>query len=303
MASNSTPFGTMTAPAGTPPDPEEMDQLLEQIKETLQEGELDGGDRELIGRMIAGLGDTRGMVRLQFAEYLGKAIGQPAVPQIIEALSTHENPVIRRASAKTLTLIRDPKAIPTLVKAFLTDEDTVVRGSSIGALADTGKPSVPALLDILSSGDQPESIKGHVAWALAVIGTDAADELFQAAASELDDVRHAAVGAIAGIARENQDEQAITILVTALDDTSKDVRLEAAAALGDVQAATALAKLTEHLGDGDPEVRKGMALALMKVGDRETVAALQGALERETDGGIKPVLALAISQLENRLDG
>ncbi|MEM1425203.1 MAG: HEAT repeat domain-containing protein, partial [Cyanobacteria bacterium P01_H01_bin.130] len=266
---------------------------------------LDPNDRGLIEKMVIGLGDTRGMVRLQFAEYLGKAIGQPAVPQLINALTTHKNPVVRRASAKTLTLIRDPDAIPTLVNAFLTDEDTVVRGSSIGALADTGKPSVPVLLEILSDPSHSEIIKGHAAWALAVIGSDAGDELFKAATSDLDDVRQAAVGAIAGIARESQDERAIAILINALDDANTEVRLEAASALGEVKSAAAQPKLIQqlirHLSDTEAEVRKAMALALMKVGDRDTIPVLQGALEKETDEGIKRVLALAVGQLQTRL--
>ncbi|MEM9770360.1 MAG: HEAT repeat domain-containing protein [Cyanobacteria bacterium P01_D01_bin.73] len=294
-------FGRMTQPAGTPPDPNEMDALLERACDLLQTGEFDRGDRDLIGQMIEGLGDTRGMMRLQFAETLGKGVGEAAVPQLMEALASHENPVVRRASAKTLTLIRDPRAIPTLVNAFLNDEDTVVKGSSIGALADTGKPSVPVLLEILSDTNQPESIKGHAAWALGVIGSDAADELFKAAGSEMDDVRQAAVGAIAGIAREKKDERAIATLVAALDDGNTEVRLEAASALGEVQSAAARPKLLEHLADSDSDVRKGMALALMKVGDRDTVPILKEVLEKEVDPNIKRIMALAVSQLQNRL--
>ena len=181
------------------------------------------------------------------------------------------------------------------------DEDTVVKSSSISALADTGKPSVPVLLEILSDSNQPDSIKGHAAWALGVIGSDAADELFKAADSDLDDVRQAAVGAIAGIAREKQDERAITTLVAALDDSNTEVRLEAASALGEVRSAVARPKLIEHLADGDPDVRKGMALALMKVGDQDTVPVLKEVLEKEADPNIKRIIALAVSQLQNRL--
>ncbi|MGD1937632.1 MAG: HEAT repeat domain-containing protein [Cyanophyceae cyanobacterium] len=294
-------FGRITQPAGTPPDPKEMDALLQRVCDLLQEGRFDTGDRDLIGQMVEGLGDTRGMVRLQFAETLGKGIGKPAVPQLIDALANHENPVVRRASAKTLTLIRDPRAVPTLVNAFLHDEDTVVKGSSIGALADTGKPSVPVLLEVLSDPSQPESIKGHAAWALGVIGSDAADELFKAAVSDMDDVRQAAVGAIAGIAREKQDQRAIATLIAALDDNNTEVRLEAASALGEVQSTAARPKLIEHLADSDSDVRKGMALALMKVGDRDTVSVLKGVLAKEADPDIKRVMKLAVSQLQNRL--
>ena len=80
MVPNSAPFGTMTSPVGPPPDPDAMDALLAQIDQQIQQNnQLDPSDRDLIEKMVAGLGDTRGMVRLQFAEYLGKAIGKPAV--------------------------------------------------------------------------------------------------------------------------------------------------------------------------------------------------------------------------------
>ena len=96
-------------------------------------------------------------------------------------------------------------------------------------------------------------------------------------------------------------EKAIAILINALDDANTEVRLEAASALGEVKSAAAKPKLVAHLNDTEAEVRKAMALALMKVGDRDTIPVLQNALEQEADEGIKRVLALAVGQLQNRL--
>ena len=65
------------------------------------------------------------MVRLSLAETLG-SIGKPATPFLLEALAHHPNSVVRRASAKTLTLICEAIArTTTLLEAFLQDEDQV----------------------------------------------------------------------------------------------------------------------------------------------------------------------------------
>lgn len=50
---------------------------------------------------------------------------------LLEALARHLNPIVRRASAKTLTLICDPIAIPTLLEGFLHEEDKELKKSSV----------------------------------------------------------------------------------------------------------------------------------------------------------------------------
>ena len=47
---------------------------------------------------------------------------------LLEALAHHPNPVVRTASAKTLTLICEAIARTTLLEAFLHDEDQVAGG-------------------------------------------------------------------------------------------------------------------------------------------------------------------------------
>ena len=84
-------------------------------------------DSELLKKMVECMGDSQGMVRLSLAETLG-SIGKPATPFLLEALAHHPNPVVRRASAKTLTLICEAIARSTLLEAFLHDEDQVGGG-------------------------------------------------------------------------------------------------------------------------------------------------------------------------------
>jgi len=278
---------------------EEADALLQSVRSQLENPDFDTGDRALLQQTIEGMGDTRGMVRLGFANALGQ-IGKPATPLLVDALQNHTNPVVRRAAAKTITLISDPAAIPALVQALLTDEDTVVQYSSVGALANIGAPSVPPLLDILKSPDRPEAAKGLAAWALSFIGSDAKEVVYREISSDSTTVRSAVVGAASKIAQETSDDRSIEILLEALNDSESDVRCEAASALANVGHEPAIPHCVALLEHEDGETRKAGALALMKLGDREVLSPLQAALEREADDNIKKAIALAISLLEKR---
>lgn len=277
--------------------PEQTDRLLVKVRRQLAEQTFDPSDRQIIAQMIESMGDKRGLVRLGFAEALG-VVGKPAVPLLLEALANHPNVVVRRASAKTLTLISDPSAIPNLIEALLTDEDTVVKSSAVGALAQTGEASVSPLLEILGSSDSPESTKGLAAWALAFIGAKAKDKLYEAYNSNSPEVRAAVVGAIAKVAEENRESRSLELLVNSLNDTAANVRSEAAAALGNLAHQPAVSKLIELLDYSEGETRKSAALSLMKLKNFDALEPLKAAYARESDEGVKKAIALAISQLE-----
>lgn len=292
-------------PTTEPKSPEEVaaradnDVLLARVQAELAEDRFDVGDRQLIQRMVAGLGDGRGLTRLGFAEALG-VIGKPASADVRAALLHHPDPVVRRASGKTLTLIADPEAVPDLIQSLVTDDDTVVKGSAAGALAATGKPAIAPLLKILGDPERPQDIKGHASWALSFMGEVAAEPLYAAATSKSADVRCAAIAAISGIAKSNDDPQALAIVLAALDDAVDAVRTEAASALGTLGDAAAVDRLLAALADRAADVRKTVALALMKIGDRRAIAALQAARDRESDATLQPVFQLAVTQLERQ---
>lgn len=280
---------------------EEVDQFLAKVRQEVAEGTFDSSDQTSIRLMVECMGDTRGMVRLGFADTLGR-IAKPAVPFLLDALSKHSNVVVRRASAKTLTLIADPDTVSPLVHALLHDEDTVVKGSSVGALARIGAASVPVLLDILANPDHPESTLGHAAWALAFIGTEAKEYLYREINSDSESVRTAVVGAIAKIAQDQGEEQAFNILINALSDSSETVRCEAAAVLGNLAYKPASGRLIELLNHPEPETRKAAALCLMKIKDESALTPLKTAFEKEPDPAIKPIIKLAITQLEKQTE-
>ena len=282
-----------------PMSPEEVDEFLAAARQEVAQEIFDSSDSQRLQLMVECLGDSRGMVRLGFADTLGK-IGKPATPFLLEALLNHSDPVVRRASAKTLTLIADPETVSPLVEALLNDEDTVVKGSAVGALARIGEASVPVLLEILASPEQPESTKGHAAWALAFIGTEAKDYLYREITSNSESVRTAVVGAIAKIAQDREEGEAFEILTNALNDSAEAVRCEAAAVLGNLAYKPAVPRLVELLNHFEGETRKAAALSLMKIKDVSAVTPLQAALKRESEAAIKQVINLAITQLERQ---
>ncbi len=280
----------------------ETDALLEKVSEQVDLEIFDPHDEELLKDLVERLGDPRGLIRLRVATTLGE-IGEPATPFLMAALANHQNVVVRRAAGKTLTIIADPRAVPTLVAALLNDEDTVVQGSAVGALARMGNASVPVLLEILGSSEHPESTKGHAAWALSFIGSEAKSSLYREIDSDSPAIRAAVVGAISKIAQENPDEDvAFNLLIKALTDPEAMVRCEAAAALGNLAYRPAQAQLLELLNHPDWESRKSAALALMKLGDKQVTVNLAAALVQEPEVSVQTVLKLAISQLAKKSD-
>jgi bilin biosynthesis protein len=276
------------------------DELLRTVNKAMAMHEFDDNDTVVLQRIITeGLSDTRGVIRLRAAETLGE-IGEAATPQLIEALLHNPNVTIRRAAAKTIALIEDPSAVPALLHAFLHDEDTVVHGSSVGALARIGEVSVPALLEIIADPQNPETTKGHAAWALSFVGAEAADYLYPALDHESIDVRCAVISAISHVAQEKGDLRACEILVTALQDPSEVLRCEAAAALGQVNYPLAIEPLTTSMEDPSLDVRKAAVSSLGKIGDERSIEPLTAAMNDPLPV-IRVLAKVALQQLQSKL--
>lgn len=275
---------------------EANDALLEAVHGALAAGHFNSHDLDLLQRMIEALDDRRGMVRLGFVEAFGK-IGVPAVPLLLEGLTHHPSPVVRRSCGKALAKTAVASAIPALVAALLGDEDIVVRSSAAGALARMDRAAIPALLQVLSEDHSPTA-KGHVAWALGFMGTAAVEPLKTAFGTATSDARSAIVGAIAGLEPEPTH---VTLIFAALNDCDASVRAGAVTALGRWQWREAVPKLLQMLSDESPEVRRMVAIALGKIGDPSALPELLGRLGQEEEG-VRPVLRLAMGQIERSAD-
>lgn len=276
---------------------EEAAQLAEGLKQQLRQGEIPAGDSDAIEKMVAGLGDKRGLLRLTFAESLG-AVGSAAVPSLCIAMRRHENVTVRRAAAKTLTLINDVKALPDLLEALLEDPDPVVQGSAVGAMACIGAASVDGLLDVLINPKSSQMQIGLASWGLSFVGAKAPEALRKAACSEHAQVRTAAIAALGDQIQQLDDLDARKLLQNALNDPEEEVRAEATTLLGKLHDTNWGAPLLlPMLSDQHPQVRKNAALSLMKLGDPQVISKLRTDLQNEQDSSVITIFNLAINQL------
>lgn len=288
------------------PEPAIADRLLTTVTEQLARRSFDGQDAELLQQMVEALADGRGVVRLQLVEAFGE-IGMAATPYLLQGLTHHPNPVVRRSCGKALAKIGDGAAVAALVDALVGDGDAVVRSSAAGALARMGAAAVPDLLSVLES-DRPAAAKNHAAWALSHMGRAAISELSQAVRSANADVRWGAVSAIANLSLQQeigplaQEAEPATealleeILRNALGDSAPAVRIEAATGLGNLARLDSLQYLLPLLRDPIANVRKAAVFAVMKLDDPAALAPLQE-LYVDLDDTVRAVAALAIAQL------
>lgn len=276
---------------------DEASQLAEELKQQLRRGEIPADDSSSIERMVAGLGDPRGLMRLTFAESLG-VVGQAAVPSLCRALADHESVTVRRAAAKTLTLIEDPRALPVLLQALLNDPDPVVQGSAVGAMAAVGEEAIDNFLQVLINPASSAMQLGLASWGLAFVGARAPDALRKAAASDHPEIRCAAIAALGDQIQSLGDQEARGLVENALADIDTDVRAEAATLLGKLHNPDWAAPLLEPLlSDLQSQVRKNAALSLMKLQATDSQAALTACLQKEQQDDVKAVFSLAINQL------
>ena len=276
---------------------EEALQLADELSEKLSEGEIPRSDAESLKRMVAGLGDERGALRLTFAKSLG-AVGDEALPILCKALRQHQNVIVRRASAKTLNLIGNKDALPYLLEAFLKDDDPVVLGSSAGAMATIGPDAMDSLLGILKNPDCTPFQVGLINLALSFIGSKAPEALLEAADSDVAEVRVAAISALGDQIQKSDDLRAQNRVFQALEDVSADVRAEAVTLIGkSCDAEDVETLLLKKLSDEDTQVRKNTALSLMKLDALGVIEQLKMAEKKEDDPDVKAVLKVAINIL------
>ena len=280
---------------------EEALQLADELSAKLSEGEIPRSDAESLNRMVAGLGDARGALRLTFAKSLG-AIGDEALPILCKALRQHQNVIVRRASAKTLNLIGNKDALPYLLEAFLEDDDPVVLGSSAGAMATIGPDAMDSLLGILKNPDCTPFQVGLINLALSFIGAKAPEALLKAADSDVAEVRVAAISALGDQIQKGDNLRAQNRVFQALEDVSADVRAEAVTLIGkSCDAEDVETLLLKKLSDEDTQVRKNTALSLMKLDAIGSIQQLKIAEQKEDDPDVKAVIRVAINILSAKI--
>lgn len=302
-------------------DPASTDRLLEELETTKLPP-----SQAVIDDMVEHLGDSRGLARLELVDNFGR-IGSAALPALLNALASSANPVVRRSCGKALAKIGDASATSALLHTLVHDDDTVTRSSAAGALARMGSSAVPSLLKLIADPTVNMTAKGHAAWAVAFMQGDAATALFDQLASDNKDVRIAVINALGAVAigdalptmsgtsvddwAMNGDDasseastedvrfRAVSSLRHALDDSSSEVRAEAATAIANAACVEEAPRIAQLLDDEDPETRRCAALSLMKLGDSSFIPTL---LQKSTDedeiDDVRKVAQLAATTLQ-----
>ncbi len=287
-----------------------MVYYLENEQPTEEEREKINGDKNKIRSkkkssqndiklLIKGLSDENGLVRRRHGEALAQ-VGTAALPELIKALLNSKNVIQRRAAAKTLKLVKDPKALPHLIKALTNDSDFVVQFSAAGAIAIFGEAAVKHLIIILENQENTEMQYGLATWCLEFIGAKAPNAIKQAAKSKNTNVKSAAISALEEHIRQSKDQEAIQLLESAINDTAENVQLEAIKLVGKLYRIESLIPtLILKLKNKNPDIRKASVLSLMQLNINEAINILKEHLKIEQDTNVRAVIKLAIKKINN----
>ena len=278
---------------------EEAANLAAELKALLSSGQSPQSDKAAIERMVAGLGDPRGLLRLTFAESLGTLelklfphcvmrCAHILMSQFVEQLPKLPNSHFFRDCP------------PSLLQALVMNDDPVVQGSAVGAMASIGSSAVAGLLQIIVDPSSTPMQTGLASWGLSFVGARAPEAL-KAAATDLNPlIRTAAIAALGDQIQSLEDIEARDLVLASLSDVDDEVRAEAATLLGKLlEGSWRLPNLQPLLSDPSSQVRKNTALSMMKLGDAQALNHLKAALSAESDVTVSRVISLAISQLQN----
>ncbi len=167
------------------------------------------------------------------------SLGETAVPFLANAAKDPKEKVSQRILVlEILGDIKSPSATAALLEA-LKDPNFKVRRASARALGDIGdKASVEGLKQAL--GDFDPQVRYYAARSLVI----------------------------------TRDPSLGDIFIKLLDDTDIRIKVSAVEGLGQIKETRAVEKLSTLTGDHNDEVRLNLAIALGKIGTRDTMPAL-----------------------------
>jgi len=186
--------------------------------------------------LLANLKSPNAKTRQEAAEALGKSRRREAVAHLAPLVRDPEVKV-RAEVVRALRELRDPSAVPALV-ASMGDGDRDIREEAIGTL-----------VELYADRERSSAVSRFL-------------DLFS---DEFDR---------SSIAPQVVDASVVAGLARALRDEDKDIREEAALALGILNGTGALKDLAASLQDPDPGVRGAAATAVGKIGTTQDGQAL-----------------------------
>lgn len=229
------------------------------------------------------LKDTDATVRARVVKVL-IPIAKDHVDLLVPAMKDSDENV--RNGAKDALVGIGPKVIPAVEKAAGVPE---TRGASFDVLVRLGEPSVPAVVRLLSKGDQ--DVRMAAATSLGKICSTQGTPALLKATSDIRAVRQLAISSLCDIC----DPRSTGLLVEVLSQTKDngEVRARAARALSVIGGPVAITALTNGLGDFDLKVRSSVVGGLQRVG-----APAVGAITAKLSSGSKIVREAAAQSLE-----
>jgi len=228
---------------------------------------------------------------------LGKLGDPKAAPALTGMLRVKDN-YTRIEAIQALGVLRAPEAVEPLLK-LASNEDTepFLNKKAIEALGRIGDArAVPLLMRMLTKERQGISFYVESSFALYQVGAPAAEALIAAMENRnaelakwvkdtgVNPASYAMKGA--QILGDLRDQRGEAVLLKQLAFTNEDariqalVRMQAAEALGRMRAKAAVRPLAALVIEEDPTVRTSYVRALVLLGGRDAVPALQKAAEK-----------------------
>lgn len=237
---------------------------------------------------------------------------RPAVRPLAKLLAD-DAPAVRREAARALGAVGDARhagalskarvAVPALIER-LEDPDVEVRTVAAHALSrieHDAEPAVPALVDRVADGREPDDVKIAAAWALMKIAPPPGKTTLAAFSATLKDpspdVRLVAASALARIA--GASEETVRTLVDAMLSGTAELAPAAPTALAQI-GAPAVRPLLARLEDDDRAVRLAVTQTLAEIGPEAEAAvpALIGRLKQEKDEQVARALIDALGRIQ-----
>lgn len=173
------------------------------VAQLADNGGAEGADI-LAGRLA---GETDPRVRSRILNYLGQQKGGKSIAMIARAATDDENPNVRIAAIRALGEASDPSTAGVLEQIARTSDDIGCRQNAIQIDARLVKEQAILMLQDFLTNDPNLRIKSVAILALQEVGGDRARAVLDATmndASQTDDVRARARGAIAMLDRQAQ---------------------------------------------------------------------------------------------------
>jgi HEAT repeat protein len=199
-------------------------------------------------------------MRIGAAGALGDSQDEGAVQPLIQAMQD-EDAKVQIEAARALGKLNNTSAIEPLIQA-LGDDDEGLRNEVAAALAKMGGPAVGPLIAVLQDNDSKEA-----AWALGEIGDARAIEpLLQAFKGDDGGTRTEVVAALVKL--NATSDVSIFIQILKNPNEKRDLRLDAALALGELGDIKARSTLLEAMADKDTMIQMNAAKSLTKLGKK-----------------------------------